>query len=331
MSKKKYQISICIPARNEEWLARTVEDILQHKEAETEIIIGLDGKLADPVINDHPDVTIVYVPEAIGQRAITKMCARLSSAKYIIKCDAHCAFDQGFDRKMLEAFEKTGDNVVMVPVMNNLHVFNWRCYHNYCGWSKYQGPSPTVCPNCGKSNKLRKEIVWKSRHGVHSTSYCFDATPHFQYFEDWKHRPQYIKDKAEKGITESMSLQGSFFMCTREKYFSLDIDDESLGSWGHQGLTVACKFWLSGGRVLINHSTHYSHCFRTQGGDFSFPYPQSGRDVKKTKERVKDLFWNNKWDKQIHPVSFLIEKFWPVPGWTDQQLAQLKLTEKKQK
>jgi hypothetical protein len=157
-------------------------------------------------------------------------------------------------------------------------------------------------------------MVWIGKHNPQSTSYCFDSEPHFQYFEDYKHRPKYIEDK-KTGFTETMSLQGSCFMLTREKYWELNICDESLGSWGNQGIETACRTWLSGGRVLCNHNTWYAHMFRTQGGDFSFPYDQSGREVQKTKNNVKDLFWNNKWDKQIHPVSWLVEKFQPVPGW----------------
>ena len=321
---KKYKISIILPARNEMFLSRTIEDILEHKEVDTEIIVGLDGQWADPSIKDHQDVTIVYVSESLGQRAITKACAKLSKAKYIIKTDAHCSFDQGFDRKMLEAFKKTGDNVVMVPIMKNLHAFNWRCYENYCGWSKYQGPTPETCPNCGSSKKLRREMIWKPKANVNSTAYHFDSAPHFQYFSEFKHRPEYVKDKKEKRITETMSLQGSFFMCTRERYFTLDLDDERVGSWGNQAIMVACKMWLSGGRVLVNHNTWYAHMFRTQGGDFSFPYPQHGKDVSRCKAKVRKMIWKNQDKNQVLPLSWLIEKFKPVPGWPDEKLEEIK-------
>jgi UDPglucose 6-dehydrogenase len=76
--------------------------------------------------------------------------------------------------------------------------------------------------------------------------------------------------------------------------------------------------------VLVNHHTWYAHMFRTQGGDFGFPYPISGRDQEKAKSYARELFFNNKWDKQIYPLSWLVEKFWPVKGWTDEDLAQLK-------
>jgi hypothetical protein len=137
-----------------------------------------------------------------------------------------------------------------------------------------------------------------------------------------------MKDKAEKGITETMSLQGSCFMLTREKYWELGICDESLGSWGNQGIEIACKTWLSGGRLLCNHKTWYAHLFRTQPG-FSFPWGNRESQVQITKKNVKDLFWNNKWDKAIHPVSWLVRRFYPVSGWSDNDIKKLEDSEKK--
>jgi hypothetical protein len=244
-----------------------------------------------------------------------------------MKVDAHCSFDKGFDRKMLDGFKEVGDNVTMVPIMRNLWAFEWACYHNYCGWTRYQGPTPEKCEKCGKSDKIRRRMKWVGKHNPQSTSFCFDSVPHFQYNEDWKHRPQYDKDKKETGFTESMSLQGSCFMCTRDKYFELGLGNADLGNWGNQGIQVACATWLSGGRVLCNHNTWYAHMFRTQGGDFGFPWDARGRETQKTKDNVRDMFWNMKHPKQIYPVSFLVEKFWPVKGWTQEDLDNLKKLE----
>ena len=112
-------------------------------------------------------------------------------------------------------------------------------------------------------------------------------------------------------------------MCTREKYWEWEVCDEKAGSWGNQGLEVACAAWLSGGRVLVNQDTWYAHMFRTQGGDFSFPYEQRGRAVQKTKQYIKDKFWNIKHPMQKHPVSWLVKRFWPVNGWTEDDLKKL--------
>ena len=315
-------LSILIPARNEIFLARTIEDILEHMEADTEVIAVLDGEWATPPIPQNDRVNIIKLSKSIGQRAATNLACKLSKAKYVMKVDAHCSFDQGFDRKMLDAFKSTEDNVTMVPVMRNLWAFDWKCF--YCGWKKYQGPTPLKCEQCGKSDRIRKKMIWVGKNNPQSSSYCFDSTPHFQYFNEWKSNPNYQKDKEEKTLTETMSLQGSCWMLTRNKYWELDICDEKFGSWGSQGIEVAVKTWLSGGQVLVNHKTWYAHMFRTQGGDFSFPYSISAKDQKKAQDYARNLFFDNNWPKQIHPLSWLIEKFWPVKGWSEEDLKKLK-------
>lgn len=317
-------LSILVPARNEMFLAKTIEDIKQNSELEgdLEVIAVLDGEWTDPPIPIMPNVNVIYLSKSIGQRASTNLACSLSTAKYVMKVDAHCSFDKGFDRKMVEAFKVAGDDVTMVPVMRNLWAFDWKCYH--CGWKRYQSPTPDKCPQCGKTDKIRRKMVWIGKERPQSTSYCFDTEPHFQYFREYTKRPEYKQARDSVGLTETMSLQGSAFMLTREKYWELDISDEKVGNWGNQGIEVALKTWLSGGRVLVNHNTWYAHMFRTQGGDFGFPWQISGRDTQKTKNNVKDLFWGKKWDKQTRPLSWLIEKFMPVPGWTPEDIDKIR-------
>jgi hypothetical protein len=306
-------LSVLIPARNEMFLAHTVQDILEHIEADTEIIVAIDGGKAGPAVPEHERVRVLEFPESIGQRAATNRVAEIAKGEYLLKCDGHCAFDQGFDRKLLEVIQPSW---TMVPVMRNLHAFDWVCKN---GHRRYQGPSGP-CAECGEPTEM--DIVWIPKTNPQSTSYCFDSEPHFQYFNEYKERPEFTEALAN-GLTETMSLQGSCFMLTREKYFDLNICDEEFGSWGSQGIEVAVKTWLSGGRVVVNHNTWYAHLFRTQGGDFSFPYPISGKQVSRAKKQARDLFFENKWPKQIYPLSWLVEKFWPVKGWTDEDLAKL--------
>lgn len=325
---KECDLSIIIPARNEEFLGRTIQDILENSEADLEVIATLDGSWADPPIPQHEKVNVIYVPEAIGQRAAGNIAARLARGHYIAKFDAHCGFDKGFDRKLLDGFKITGDNVTVSPIMRNLHAFDWVCTKPGCGWTKYQGPKPERCEKCGRTHRLKRKMRWISKHNPQSWSYCFDSQPHFQYFEDYKHRPGIKENAKATGFSESMSLQGSCFVTTKDNYWKWNLGGEEYGSWGNQGLGVACATWLSGGRVLINHTTYYSHLFRTQGAEFGFPYPQSGRAVQKTKAKVKDTFWQCKHPTQIYPVSWLVNKFWPVPGWTEEDLMKLMAIEK---
>ena len=318
----KYDLSILIPARNEMFLARTIEDILANIEGKTEIIVGLDGVWADPPVKDDPRVTIIHHSESIGQRAMTNELALLSKAKYVAKCDAHCAFDKGFDVKLMADMQ---DDWTVVPTMRNLWAYDWKCMK--CGKKWYQGPTPTSCPDCDNTTDFKRKMMWVGKENPQSNAYCFDSEPHFQYFREYHKRPEYLEAKAKTGLTETMSLQGSFFMCTRDKYWGLGLCDESFGSWGSQGIEVAVKTWLSGGKVMVNHKTWYAHMFRTQGGDFSFPYEQSGRKVQEAKAHARDLFFNNQYSKAIKPLSWLIEKFAPVPGWKPEDLDKLKANE----
>ncbi len=310
MKDPQYDLSILIPARNEMFLGATILDILKNIEGKTEIIVVLDGFKPDPPLAPDPRLLLIYNPESVGQRAATNQAAKLSKAKYVMKVDAHCAFDKGFDVKMISEMH---DDWTMAPLMRNLHAFDWVCPD---GHRRYQGPSGP-CQTCGK--ETTRDVVWIPKESPKSVSYCFDSTPHFQYFGEFSKRPE-----GQGDVTPSMSLQGSCFMLTREKYWELDICDENFGSWGSQGIEVAAKTWLSGGSVMVNHKTWYAHMFRTQGGDFSFPYPISGRDQDKAKKYARDLFFNNKWPLQKRPLSWLVEKFWPVKGWSDEDLTSLK-------
>ena len=175
------ELSILIPSRNEMWLARTIEDILENMEADTEIIATLDGSWAAPSLDQHERVNVIYVPDAVGQRAATNLAAKLARGKYVMKVDGHCSFDKGFDVKMLEAFvEIDDDNVTMIPIMRNLWCFDWKCHS--CGKRTYQGPTPTrPCDGvkrdktvCGAVNYKRR-MVWIGKHNPQSWSYCFDA------------------------------------------------------------------------------------------------------------------------------------------------------------
>lgn len=299
--------TIIIPSRNEEFIGITIQNILQNIEGDTNIIAVLDGyDTPIPDIPNDPRVEIIKLETSIGQRAATNLGCQHTDAKYIVKTDAHCAFDKGFDVKLMA---KMQDNYTMIPIMYNLHAFDWVCPK---GHRRYQGPSG-VCKECGEPTV--KDILWKEKRSPESTAFRFDNTMHFQYMGEYKHRQEYRDALAKDGLTDTMSIQGSFFMITRDKYKELDICDEKHGSWGQQGVEVACKTWLSGGRVVCNHDTWYSHMFRTQGGDFGFPYKLSGNQVARAREYSRELFKEGKWDKAIHPLSWLIEKFSPLPDW----------------
>ena len=73
---------------------------------------------------------------------------------------------------------------------------------------------------------------------------------------------------------------------------------------------------------MVNNKTWYAHMFRG-GGSLSFPYPLPRSQQVHAQAMVRELFFNNRWEKQVKPLSWLVEKFWPVPGWSDEDLAAI--------
>jgi glycosyltransferase involved in cell wall biosynthesis len=324
----KVDLSVLIPARNEEFLGRTIEDYLSHIKGNTEIIVTLDGYLPNPPLKKDPRVTIIYNPVAVGQRAATNQSARIARGKYLMKSDAHVAVDDGFDVKMLEAFKKLDDNVTMIPGMRNLHVFDWVCPNAHePGWKtpdgqddphrRYQSNSG-VCNECGQQTK--KEIIWNPKRSPFSFTFRFDKTMHFQYWGELAKRPENVRGALcndgtyDTNLRETLSIQGSCFMLTKERYLALDICSEDFHSWGQQGVEVACKTWLSGGRVISYLGTWYAHMFRTKNGDFGFPYPNPQNKVNENREKSRDLFLKDQWPLAIHKFQWLLDKFNP-PDW----------------
>lgn len=305
-------LSVLIPARGEEFLLETINDVLAHSEAETEIVVVLDGGWPLRPIPDHPQVTLVHYPEPIGQRAAINRAARVATGRYVMKLDAHCAVGPGFDRILLEDMQP---GWTVVPKMYNLHVFDWSC--RQCGQRTYQGSTPEACPGCG-SAEFEKAMVWQAKPSPETTAMGFDRELRFQYWGDLKKR------QGAADLVETMSILGACFMLERERFFELNICDEKHGSWGQQGTEVACATWLSGGKLICNKRTWFAHMFRTQGGDFGFPYPLTGREVDRAREYSRELWLGNNHPRQIYPLAWLVERFWPVQGWDEADLERVR-------
>jgi hypothetical protein len=286
------------------FLAQTIKDILSHIEGDTEVIAILDGAWADPPIPDDERVTLVYHPESIGQRAATNEAARLARGRYIMKCDAHCSFDQGFDVKLTA---EVGDDWTVIPRMYNLHAFDWKCQE--CGRQTYQGPRPTSCDDCDNTIGFERVMVWEPRRRRRTDFAKFDKDLRFGYWRAYEQRPE-----AQSDIADVMCHVGACWMMPKARFVELGGCDEGHGSWGQMGVEISCKSWLSGGRQVVNKRTWFAHMFRTQKG-FGFPYPLSGRAVDKARQYSRWLWEGGNWDKAVRPLSWLVDKFAPVPGW----------------
>jgi hypothetical protein len=297
-------LSVIIPARNEEFLQLTIDDILANMRADTEVLAVLDGYWPAEGLPIDPRVHVIHHETSIGQRAAVNEGAKVSGAKYIMKVDAHCAFDEGFDEKLMADCEY---DWTVIPRMYNLHAFDWEC--EQCGRRWMQGPLPPACDECDNKTDFKKQIVWHPKLRKRSDFARFDTNMKFQYWRAFEKRPESKGD-----ITDMMCSVGACFFMHRARFWDLGGLDEAHGSWGQMGVEVACKAWLSGGRQVVNKKTWFSHLFRTQSG-FGFPYKISGRQVGAARKHSKNLWLNDKWPKAVHKLQWLLDRFAPVPEW----------------
>lgn len=314
MSRAK-SLSVIIPGRNEQFMFHTVQDVLAKSCEETEVIAVCDGYDPVPELPTHPRLSVVRFDKAVGQRMATNKGAVYSRAKYVMKLDAHCKVDEGFDVKLMEKMEP---DMTMIPAMHRLHVFDWHC--DGCGERQYQGTKPTECPECNESS-FTMIMVWEPRWQYPPTvTWMFDQSLHFQYWRKYKKRPEF-KEQEPSGIVETMSCVGCCFLMERDRFLDLGGMDEMHGSWGQFGTELACKAWLSGGRLVTNLKTWIAHLFRTgnfgRNGESSWPYPINQRQIDKAREYSRDLWLNDRWPLAKRKLSWLIDHFEPIPGWHD--------------
>jgi len=299
-------LSVLIPARSEQFLVNTIDDVLAHAELSTEVIAVLDGYWPDPPISDRNNLTLIHVTDPIGQRGATNLAARASTAKYIMKIDAHCSVDQGFDRKLIAPYEDNTltQDVTTIPRLYNLHAFDWLCS---CGKRFYQADPVDSCPICA-STTFTQSLVWKPRMDRRTDFGRFDNEMHWQYWRAYERRKE-----SGGTISELLSSIGACFLMPRTRFLDLDGLDEAHGFWGQFGTEVSCKSWLSGGRQVVNKRTWYSHLFRV--GKLRFPYHLSGEAQERARIYSRDLWLNDKWPLATRPLSWLIDHFAPIPTW----------------
>jgi glycosyltransferase involved in cell wall biosynthesis len=117
------KVSIIIPSRNEPYLQKTIQDLLQKARGEIEIYAILDGVWEDSekIVFD-PRVNYLFFPEARGMRNAINKGVELARGEYIMKTDAHCMFGEGYDEILKNDIE---DNWVVVPRRYALDPEKW--------------------------------------------------------------------------------------------------------------------------------------------------------------------------------------------------------------
>lgn len=304
-------LSVLIAGRGEVFFSRTVQGVLDAAQADTEVIAVLDGTPADPPLPKSDRVTVLAHTTATGQRASINEAARTSTARFVMKLDAHCRVDTGFDVKLMAPYD-TGElapETTTIPRLYNLHAFDWEC--RACHDRVYQGALPNLCAKCKSTEGFTRAMVWEPRWSRRTDFTRFDHQLIYQYWQGVERRPCTHGD-----LAETMSQLGACWFVPRAYYARLGGLDEAHGSWGQVGTEWSCKTWLSGGRQVVNKRTWYSHMFRTHGGpEWGFPYELSQKQVDQARAHSRSLWYDNTWPTQTRPLAWLVEHFAPIPGW----------------
>lgn len=273
-------VSIVIPARNEQFLPQTINDLLAKARGEIEIIAVLDGYWPDPIISD-PRVHYIHFTEPRGMRATINMGVTIAKGKFIMKLDAHCMVAEGFDEVLSSVCQ---DNWICVPTRHRLDAENW-------------------VVNDGNRSPINYLYMDHSNDEVN--------------FKEWREKNNDRSLDAIR-IDDILSCQGSCYFMPRDYFYELELlDEEHYGTFRKDPQEVSFKAWCSGGRVVRIKDTWYAHLHK--GKQYGRGYSTSRPDWAKGDEYVKRWFTDSAWGKQTVSFRTVMEHFSDMPGWVNFQ------------
>lgn len=281
------KVSVVIPSRNERFLDATVRDVLAKATGDLECIVVLDGYWPSPALPEDKRLRILHRGQAQGMRPAINDAARIANGEFLVKCDAHVMFADGFDETLKAHYHE--DNWVVVPRRYALEPESWTLdtsnakypidYH-YLSYP-YERPGDVTC-------------------GLHGTP--------------WTARREARKDIL---LDDEMSSQGScWFMSKRhwdDRIAPLDI--ASYGNFVHEFQEVGLRTWLGGGAVKVLKHTWYAHLYK--GHRYGRGYSLGPNGHKEGVEFCTRFWMGDEWSGRVRDLRWLVEKFAPVPTWPE--------------
>lgn len=225
-------ISVIIPSRNEKYLNQTILDLFQKAKTPLEVIVVLDGYW-DPVPVDG--VKYIHRGKAMGMRSAINSAASISTGDFIMKLDAHCMVDDGFDEKLIKDHH---ENWVQIPRRKRLDPHKW-------------------------------EIIKDGRPDV---DYMLLDNDNRGRLDEKKNNDAALKNVL---IDDVESFQGSCYFVRRDFFTGLGLlDADNFGEAGHEAQEITRAVVSSGGRVVVNKNTWYAHWHKTKK-DLTFSMDRS--------------------------------------------------------
>lgn len=281
------KLSIIIPSRNEQFLPNTVADIFKNTTGDIEVIVVLDGYWPVDAENrmllpDDPRLILIHRSTPHGMRAAINAAASVARGEYLMKVDAHCSFQEGFD-EILQA-DCDGDWIV-IPRRYSLDPDHWQ-------------------PNLAKTpidyEYLRYAYYKPDEVGVHGTVW-----------------PERARARRHLLIDENMSFQGSCWFMPAAHFKRLGgMQEEGYGTFIGEPQEIGLKTWLGGGKTMINKKTWYTHLHKGQRFGRGYSIGKQGL-IDGNAYSVDFWMHNHPFPGRIHDLAWLIERFWPVPTWPE--------------
>ncbi|KKS95274.1 MAG: hypothetical protein UV71_C0009G0010 [Microgenomates group bacterium GW2011_GWC1_43_13] len=262
---------------------KTIQSILDNCVTNIEIMVNIDGKPPRKFIKDKK-VTYIVQPTPIGMRGGINNGLKAAKGKFIMKCDDHCLFAKGFDKILTNTMQ---ENWLVTPKRYSLNEVKWE----------------------RDETRPIKEYLYLSypKKSVHGLA---------MFPVDWN-------KKSDRLIDDTMMIQGSCWLANR-KYFMkrvgfLDDKPETYGTFAQEPVEVALKYWLGGGAVKVNKNTWYAHLKKSKRyyneTGWAEKFAKQNKAVAKGNEWATVHWMNNEEPNMIHPFSWFIKKFQPIPGW----------------
>lgn len=276
------KLSILIPSRGERFLVPTVNDLLAKASDAVEVIVVLDGEWANPMPPEDPRVTIVHFSESRGMRNAINCAASLARGDVLMKIDAHCMVAQGYDRVLRDLCE---DNTILVPRRYPLDAEAWAIQDN--------GKPPV------DYHRLSWPYAKPDELGIHG--------------ERWDDRG---RERAHLDVDEELSFQGSCWVMRARHWRRLGgMSEVGYGRFVQEAQELGMKTWLGGGQVLTVKSTHYSHLHK--GRKYGRGYFISKGEMIRGTHWSTDYWMNDRWEGRQRNLEWLVDRFWPLPGWPE--------------
>lgn len=269
------RVSVIVPARNERFLLPTLQDLLTKATGDVEVLAVADGSWPPAPFPDDPRLKWLHFGTAVGLRPAVNAAARMATGQYLLKCDAHTLWDQGFDEKLKADYHE--DNWILTLRRHALDAEAWAL-----------DPS---------NPKYPIDAHYLSLDGLHGVP--------------WGERRV---SRAEVLLDDEMASQGSaWFMSRRHWDWLGELSTQGYGTFTHEFLEMGLKTWLGGGAVKITKRTYYGHLYK--GKRYGRGYHLDKAEAQAGAAYCVDFWMHDRWPKAIHSLRWLIEKFAPVPTW----------------